>query len=88
MTIDLGRRPELEEQLIREAAQQGVSPETYVLDLLGQAVPDYQANRNAKAIKLVQSWIDEGDEEEQRETFEALREGLNANHSSDRLIFP
>jgi len=47
-----------------------------------------QREKNQKAIELLRSWVKDGDDEEQRSTFEALREGLNAHHSSGRIIFP
>jgi hypothetical protein len=53
-----------------------------------QAKRQAQREKNQKAIALIQSWIDEGDEDEQRDAFEALKHGLNAHHSSGRIIFP
>jgi hypothetical protein len=47
-----------------------------------------QREKNRKAIALLRSWIDDGDEDEQRESFEALKKGLNAHHSSGRIIYP
>ena len=47
-----------------------------------------QREKNQRAIALIQSWIDQGDVDEQRESFEALKQGLNAHHSSGRQIFP
>jgi hypothetical protein len=44
--------------------------------------------RRQAAILLLRSWREEGDETEQRETFEALRAGLNRHHSSRRRIYP
>jgi hypothetical protein len=47
-----------------------------------------QREKNQKSIVLLRSWIEEGDEDEQRESFEALKQGLNAHHSSGRIIYP
>ena len=47
-----------------------------------------QRKRNQKAIDLLAIWIEEGDELEQRDTFEALKQGLNKHHSSGRAIYP
>jgi len=44
--------------------------------------------RRAAAIELLRQWREEGDEEEQRDTFEAIMQGLNEHHSSDRKLFP
>lgn len=40
------------------------------------------------AIRLLQSWIDEGDAEEQRETGEYLMQALDEDRLSDRKLFP
>lgn len=41
-----------------------------------------------RAAALLQSWVDEGDGVEQRETGEALLAGLDANRPSERKRFP
>ena len=43
----------------------------------------YQAAR-----ELMRQWVEEGDEEEQKETLHALKRGLNESRSPDRAIFP
>ena len=47
-----------------------------------------QQEKNKRAISLLRSWLEDGDEEEQRDTFEALKAGLNAHQSSGRIIYP
>jgi hypothetical protein len=77
-----------EAQTIRSARERGIDVEKRVRDAIrALGEPRSTASSHQTSI-LLQSWIDEGDEEEQRDTFEALREGLNANHSSSRRIFP
>lgn len=44
--------------------------------------------RNQKAIELLQTWIDDGDEEEQKETGRVLIEEMDKNRSSNRKLFP
>lgn len=44
--------------------------------------------RRRVAVALLQSWIDDGDEAEQRETGNALIKGLDANRLSNRPLFP
>ena len=39
-------------------------------------------------VQLLQSWIDEGDEEEQRETLEYLIHALDEDRLSNRKLFP
>jgi hypothetical protein len=46
------------------------------------------ARRNQAAIQLLDSWEDEGDEEEQRETMKVLRLALGEGRiASDRRLF-
>lgn len=48
-------------------------------------VPDDRADG---LVQLLQSWIDEGDEEEQRETLEYLIHALDEDRLSNRKLFP
>ena len=45
-------------------------------------------DRAAKLAQLFQSWIDEGDADEQRETLEYLIQALDEDRLSDRKLFP
>ena len=56
MTLTLSLPPELEQYLIQEAQQQGLSVETYVVQLL-------QKEKQLKTVNVLQSWIDESDEQ-------------------------
>ena len=85
LVIDLS--PDLEERLESESRSLGVDPSEVVRRVLETALPD-QRNRNREALELLRRWEDEGDEEEQRETLEALKKGLNEHYSSSRTIFP
>jgi hypothetical protein len=44
--------------------------------------------RNQAAIELLRSWREEGDEQEQRETWEFLQKALDEDRLSDRPLFP
>jgi uncharacterized protein YidB (DUF937 family) len=44
--------------------------------------------RNKGAIDLINSWIEEGDEQEQTETAEYLRKALDEDRLSNRPLFP
>ncbi|WP_148594321.1 hypothetical protein [Aquisphaera giovannonii] len=47
------------------------------------------ARRNQEALRLLESWDVDGDEEEQRETLAVLREALGAKRvGSTRSLFP
>ncbi len=82
MTLALA--PELEERLKQEAARQG----EYASKVLEEHISQAERERREKAIALVQSWIDEGDEEEQRETGEYLIRVLDEDRPSYRKLFP
>lgn len=86
MTLALA--PELEERLKQEAARQGLPPDEYASKVLEEHISQAERERREKAIALVQSWIDEGDEEEQRETGEYLIRVLDEDRLSDRKLFP
>ncbi|BAY24669.1 hypothetical protein NIES2100_44640 [Calothrix sp. NIES-2100] len=86
MTLTLNLPPELEQYLAQEAQQQGLSVEAYTLQILKDyiLVKDKQSN----LVNLLQSWIDEGDADEQRETGEYLINALDEDRLSDRKLFP
>jgi hypothetical protein len=81
MTIDL--KPELEERLAQDAAREGIPPEEYAARALEE---NYDAARRKRIADLLDSFL-EGDPQEQGETFEILRKGLNEAHP-DRPIYP
>lgn len=47
-----------------------------------------QLEKNRALAAILESWIQEGDEEEQRETWEFLRKALDEDRLSDRKLFP
>ena len=49
---------------------------------------DNSDDRKDELVQLVQSWIDEGDTDEQRETLEHLIHALDEDRSSNRKLFP
>ncbi len=86
MTLTLNLTPEMEQYLVHKSSEQGLSPESYVLQLLATAIPSRE--KSAKLANLVQRWIDEDDTEEQRETGEYLIQALDQDRLSDRPLFP
>jgi hypothetical protein len=56
------------------------------LALLDKSLPP--KDRRTELITLLQTWIDEGDAEEQRETGEYLIRALDEDRLSDRPLFP
>jgi len=47
-----------------------------------------QIKKNQAAIELLRSWREYGDEQEQTETWEYLRQALNEDRLSNRPLFP
>jgi ADP-ribosylglycohydrolase len=86
MTLTLNLPPELEQYLLREAKQQELSVETVVLRLLTNSL--LRKQRQAEAVNLLQSWIDDEDVEEQQTTGEYLIHALDEDRLSERKLFP
>jgi hypothetical protein len=86
MTLTLSLPPELEQYLAQEAQQQGLSVEIYTLDLIQKSI--LQKEKQLKIVNVLQSWIDESDEQEQQETGEYLITALDENRLSNRQLFP
>lgn len=86
MTLTLTLSPELEQYLSQEANQSGLSIEAFVLKLLRQSIALRQ--KQAEAVNLLQSWIDDEDDVEQQETGQYLIQSLDDDRQSDRQLFP
>lgn len=83
MTLVLDEQ--LEQQIREAAARHGASAEDYAIRLLREGMPAPPADA---AVALIQSWIDEGDAEEQRETGDYLVRVLDEDRPSARKLFP
>jgi plasmid stability protein len=86
MTLTLNLPPELEQYLLQEADRHGLSVEAIALQLLTNSILLKQ--KQAEAVSLLQSWIDDEDGEEQQETGKYLIHALDDDHLSDRKLFP
>lgn len=86
MTLLLELTAELEERLSEESERTGLPTEDVALRLLAQHLP--AAERRQKAMALLQSWIDDEDKAEQRETGEYLQRSLDEDRLSERALFP
>ena len=86
MTLALHLPLDLEQRLTQEAQRQGRSLDDYTLELLDKALPPQ--DQRTELITLLQTWIDEGDPEEQHETGEYLIRALDEDRLSDRPLFP
>ena len=86
MTLTLNLPSEVEQYLLQEANQQGLSIESVTLQLLASFIALRQ--KQTKAVTVLQSWIDDGDIEEQQETGQYLIRALDEDRLSDRKLFP
>jgi len=85
MTLTLNLPPELEQYLLQQAEQQGVSVEAMTLQLLTQSLQRKQ--KQAEAVDMLQSWIEDEDIEDQQETGAYLVQVLDEDRLSDRKVF-
>ena len=86
MTLTLNLPLEVEQYLLQEANQQGLSIESLTLQLLTSLILLKQ--KQAKAVNVLQSWIDDEDIEEQQETGQYLIRVLDEDRLSERKLFP
>ncbi|MBC1192253.1 MAG: hypothetical protein EWV83_20910 [Microcystis sp. M_OC_Ca_00000000_S217Cul] len=86
MLLTLNLTSEIEQYLSQKAREKGLSLEDYVLKLLKDTILEQE--KQAKLVNLLQSWIDEEDEQEQQETGEYLIEALDQDRLSERPLFP
>lgn len=86
MTLTLDLPPELEQYLLQEAEQKGLSVEAMTLQLLSQSILLQQ--KGAEAVDVLQSWLEDEDIEDQQTTGEYLLQVLDEDRLSDRKLFP
>ena len=86
MTLTLDLAPELEQYLLQQANQRGLSVEALALQLLVSSILLKQ--KQTEAVNLLQSWIDDEDVEEQQETGRYLIHALDDDRLSERKLFP
>ncbi len=86
MTLTLNLPPELEQYLFQEAEQRGLSVEAMTLQLLTQSLQRRQ--KQTEAVDMLQSWIEDGDVEDQQAIGEYLVQVLDEDRLSERKLFP
>lgn len=86
MTLTLDLSPELEQYLLQEANQQGLSVEALALQLLANSILLKQ--KQTEVVNLLQSWIDDENGAEQQETGQYLIHALDNDRLSERKLFP
>lgn len=85
MTLNLSLPQDLEERLQHEAERQGLPADALTLRLLDQHLPT--RDHRAELVDLLQSWIEDEDAQEQKETGEFLVKALDEDRLSDRPLF-
>jgi hypothetical protein len=84
MPLTLNLSPEIEQYLVQEANQHGLSVEVMAMQLLTNSISLKQ--KQTEAVNLLQSWMDD-DESEQQETGQYLIHALDEDRLSDRKLF-
>ena len=86
MNVTLDLTPELGRRLALAARRYGLPVDAYTVQLLDRHLPgDRQVE---DLVTLLQSWIDDEDGGEQRDTGEYLVQALDDDRLSDRRLFP
>ena len=86
MALNLDLPAKLETYLLEVAKQQGLSMETDTLHRLENYL--LLAAKRIEAARLLQSWIDHGDMEEQQETGQYLIRSLDEGRLPSSKLFP
>ena len=86
MALILDLPPELEQYLLQEAEQQGLSVEAMTLELLTKSLRLKQ--KQAEAVDMLKSWVEDEDIEDQQDTGQYLIQVLDEDRLSDRKLFP
>jgi hypothetical protein len=91
MELTIRLSPEQERQLRAEASRAGVGIEEAAAQLLGRRLP---TDRNEAARALLNAFAREDETDDplelaaRRGEWDELKIALNANHTSDRVLFP
>jgi hypothetical protein len=86
MTLTLNLTGEVEQMLAAAARSRGVAPADYALQVIERDLAEQK--RRQGAIDLLQSWIDQGNADEQRATYDYLTRVLDEDRPADRKLFP
>ncbi|WP_341529732.1 hypothetical protein WKK05_10665 [Nostoc sp. UHCC 0302] len=70
----------------KKAKQQGLSVETYTLQVLQEYI--LPKEKQSKLVNVLQSWMNESNSDEHQETGEYLIHALDEDRLSERKLFP
>jgi hypothetical protein len=102
MTLHLELTPSVEAALVAAAAREGMAPADYAVKVIEREtgvcrpedlvrppdVDEAEWQRRLDAVAFLQSLIDQGDPQEQKETMDYLVQVLDEDRSSERKLFP
>jgi hypothetical protein len=86
MDLMLPLSSELEQRLAKEAMRLSIAPAECVLHLLDQHLPP--EGHGPELVALLQSWLDDDNSTEQKETGDYLVKALDEDRLCDRKHFP
>jgi hypothetical protein len=86
MTLTLTLPDEVNRRLVRAAEESGLPVEAVAANIIAEHLtPERKA---AQAVALLQSWLDDPDPADQKETGDFLVKALDEDRPSDRKLFP
>lgn len=102
MTVTLNLKPEVEAEIAQQAAAEGVTLQQRIDSMIAEAVkrqppplsPAEQRKKNQAAIDLLNQWDEEDKTDDPEEIarrqaeWEEFKLGMNAAHTSNRVIYP
>ena len=87
MELSIALNADLERRLAAEANRHGVLPAEWARHILEAHLPS-QPLPATTAADLIESWLNDPDEQEQRETGEVLIRALDEGRPGERKLFP
>jgi hypothetical protein len=87
MTIVLRLSDPISARVREQAARRSIDPENYVLVVVANALDQEDEEQVSERLRLLDSLLEMGDEEEQSDTFEFLRTAVDEDRLSNRPRF-
>jgi predicted transcriptional regulator len=88
MTLTLELSPELQQRLQAAAQARGVTPHEFAVKILDEKLPTDPEQRRKAAVAMLDEWLAEADEDEDREAYEELTKALDEDRPSYRKLYP
>jgi hypothetical protein len=86
MTLTLNLPEDVNRRLVRAAEKSGLPVEAVAVRIIAEHLtPERKA---ARAVALLQSWLDDPDPSDQKETGDYLVKALDEDRPSERKLFP